>query len=181
VELAPGDGAAPITAAVSRISPFLQQGLFSAEVEIDVPDDTGSLLPGMFVTVDIFYGESAPATLVPTSALFDNPATGEQGVYVSAAPPEAVPAGEGGRPAPVGVQFRPVEIVAQAPESAGVKGVAPGEWVVVVGQHLLAQEREPMARVRAVEWNRIMELQQLQREDLLREFMERQQRAETAS
>ena len=79
----------------------------------------------------------------------------------------------------MGVQFRPVEIVAESSEAVGVTGVKSGEWVVVVGQHLLATEARPAARVRAMEWDRIMELQQLQREDLLRDFMERQQRAET--
>jgi hypothetical protein len=75
------------------------------------------------------------------------------------------------------VQFRPVDLVAEAPQTIGVDGVQPGEWIVVVGQHLLASEPEPQARLHAIEWDRILELQQLQRQDLLREFMERQQRA----
>jgi HlyD family secretion protein len=69
-----------------------------------------------------------------------------------------------------------VDVVAEAAQTVGVGGVAAGEWVVVVGQHLLAAEPEPEARPRAIEWDRILELQQLQRQDLLREFMERQQR-----
>jgi multidrug efflux pump subunit AcrA (membrane-fusion protein) len=156
-------------------------------VEIDVPNDAGLLVPGMFVTVDIFYGESARSTLVPTSALYDNPATGQQGVFVApgrapapaAARPAAGGGGEGGdaRPAPVRVEFRPIEVVAAAAQTVGVKGVQPGDWVVVVGQHLLANQPEPEARLRTIEWDRILELQQLQRQDLLREFMERQQRA----
>jgi hypothetical protein len=51
--------------------------------------------------------------------------------------------------------------------------------VVVVGQHLLgsqAADGPPQARVRSIEWDRILELQRLQRDDLLREFMEKQQR-----
>ncbi len=170
----------PIVARVSRISPFLEPGSFSAEVEIDVPNDAGALVPGMFVTADIFYGESARTTLVPTSALYDNPATGEQGVFVASEPPGSVPAGQtgadSGRPAPVPVQFRRIDVVAEAPQTAGVQGVRPGEWVVVVGQHLLAAQVDPEARLRGIEWDRILELQQLQRQDLLREFMERQQR-----
>ncbi|MEZ5285039.1 MAG: efflux RND transporter periplasmic adaptor subunit [Vicinamibacterales bacterium] len=71
-------GEAPIVAQVSRISPFLSAGAFSGEVEIDVPND-GGLVPGMFVTVDVFYGESASVTLVPTSAVYENPATGKSG------------------------------------------------------------------------------------------------------
>jgi hypothetical protein len=56
--------------------------------------------------------------------------------------------------------------------------VQPNDWVVVVGQHLLSPqggEEDPRARVRTVEWNGILELQNLQREDLLRQFMQRQQ------
>ena len=187
VELSVGRDAESIPAKVSRISPFLRAGSFSAEVEIDVPNDAGLLVPGMFVTVDIFYGESARSTLVPTSALYDNPATGQQGVFVAPGPapapaaarPVAGGGGEGGdaRPAPVRVEFRPIEVVAAAAQTVGVKGVQPGDWVVVVGQHLLANQPEPEARLRTIEWDRILELQQLQRQDLLREFMERQQRA----
>jgi hypothetical protein len=61
----------------------------------------------------------------------------------------------------------------------GVSGVQAGEWVVVVGQHLLsaqARTQAPVARVRAIAWERILELQGLQRQDLLRRFMEKQQR-----
>ncbi len=81
VEIVARAGDPPIVAMVSRISPFLSRGAFSGEVEIDVPN-AGALVPGMFVTVDIHYGESAAATLVPTSAIYENPATGETGVYV---------------------------------------------------------------------------------------------------
>ena len=171
----------PIAATVSRISPFLEPGSFSAEVEIDIPNEAGELVPGMFVTVDIFYGESDRTTLVPTSALYDHPATGQQGVFVANEAPGAVPAGQSGadgeRPPPVGVQFRPVGVIAEAPQTIGVDGVRAGEWVVVVGQHLLAVEREPHARLHPIDWDRILELQQLQRQDLLREFMDRQQRS----
>jgi RND family efflux transporter MFP subunit len=189
VELRVGNRAQqPIEAAVSRVSPFLAPGSFSAEVEVDVPNDAGALVPGMFVTVDIFYGESEPATLIPTSALYENPATGERGVYVTARPPPPAPAatGTGGsaaRPAPMPVPFRPLEVVAEAAQTIGVTGLKPGEWVVVVGQHLLATqggEAVPQARVRAMPWDQIMEMQQLQRDDLLREFMERQQRGAAA-
>lgn len=187
VELRPGTASSqPIEASVSRISPFLQAGSFTAEVEVDVPNETGALVPGMFVTVDIFYGESDAATLVPTSALYENSATGERGVYVTAGPPPPLPAGDGqgaGRPEPIGVSFRPASVVAEAAQTAGVRGVRPDEWVVVIGQHLLAASRsdgDPQARVRPMEWDRIMEMQQLQREDLLREFLARQQESARA-
>jgi RND family efflux transporter MFP subunit len=191
-----GRGAPPIEAEVSRISPFLAAGSYSAEVEIDVPNADGTLVSGMFVTADIFYGESEEATLVPASAVYDHPTTGEVGVYLAADVPagagaERAPepvltaadqaAGTGGeaRPAPVPLRFQAVEIVAEGAQTTGIRGVAAGAWVVVVGQHLLAAqtgEGPPQGRVRRIAWDRILELQRLQRDDLLRDFMERQQK-----
>ena len=75
--------------------------------------------------------------------------------------------------------FRPVDIVAAGPQTIGVRGVEAGDWVVVIGQHLPSAETggaAPKARARAIEWDRLLQLQRLQRDDLLREFMERQQR-----
>lgn len=175
VELRPGSGQ-PIVAEVSRVSPFLEPGSFSAEVEIDVPNE-GRLVPGMFVTVDIHYGESQPATLVPTSAVYEDPITGERGVYVVSDLAKAT-LGEL-TPEPLPVAFRAVDVLADGRQTVGVGGVEDGEWVVVVGQHLLGgrgEDQTPRARVRPADWDRILQLQGLQREDLLREFMERQRR-----
>jgi RND family efflux transporter MFP subunit len=181
VELRPGEGPTIITARVSRISPFLAPGSYSAEVEIDVPNESGGLVPGMFVTADIFYGESAQVTLVPTSALYEHP-TGGRGLFVMRSPPSPAPAGSGAidadtRPQPI--PFRPVDVIAEGPQTVGVSGVHEGDWVVVVGQHLLSAQggtEAPVAHVRVIAWERILELQGLQREDLLRRFMEKQQR-----
>jgi RND family efflux transporter MFP subunit len=91
VEIRPGGRqGAPIPAQVSRISPFLQEASLSAEVEIDVPNDGGRLVPGMFITVDLAYGESERAAIVPASAVHTHPVTGERGVYVSSVEPAAV-------------------------------------------------------------------------------------------
>jgi RND family efflux transporter MFP subunit len=186
VEVRPGDSRESITARVTRISPFLAAGSYSAEVEIDLPNESGTLVPGMFVTVDIFYGESSQATLVPTSALYEHPATGRAGVFVMTEQP--APATDGqvtagtnsdGNAGPQPIPFRPVTIIAEGPQTIGLSGVQPGEWVVVVGQHLLSAQggpEPPIARVRVIAWERILELQGLQRQDLLRRFMEKQQR-----
>jgi RND family efflux transporter MFP subunit len=176
VELRPGGNGEPIVSKVSRISPFLEPGSFSAEVEVDVSNE-GRLVPGMFVTVDIHYGESQQATLVPTSAIYEVPLTGERGVYVLAE--SALAAAQLGEltEEPLPISFRTVDIIAEGSQSVGVSGVQPGEWVVVVGQHLLTPqsgEDTPRARVRPAGWERILRLQSLQREDLLREVMERQ-------
>lgn len=182
VEVRAGDSRDSITARVTRISPFLAAGSYSAEVEIDMPNESGTLVPGMFVTADIFYGESEQATLVPTSAIYEHPATGQQGVFVMREPPLSAPAaGADGNAnaSPKAIPFRTVNIIAEGPQTIGVSGVQPGEWVVVVGQHLLSAQggtEAPVARVRVIAWERILELQGLQRHDLLRGFMEKQQR-----
>lgn len=175
-----------ITAEVSRISPFLEEESYSAEAEIDISNAGEVLRPGMFVTVDVFYGESQQATLVPTSALYDNPNTGSEGVFVapslgSETQPVASTGedGKGELTLPTPTSFRPVEIVAEGRHMVGIRNVQPGDWVVVVGQHLLSTEgngNSVEAKVRPVEWTRITSLQQLQRQDLLRQFMEKQQR-----
>lgn len=175
-----------ITAEISRISPFLEEGSFSAEAEIDVSNQGGTLMPGMFVSVDVYYGESELATLVPRSALYENPVTGGPGVFVAPSlglEIRPLPAGgaDGTGPftPPTPVRFRPVEIVAEGQQTVGLSGVESGDWVVVVGQHLLSTTEEGgrvTARVRPVTWERIVGLQRLQREDLLLGFMEKQQR-----
>ena len=174
-----------IIAEVSRISPFLEAGSFSAEAEIDVSNEGELLRPGMFVTADVFYGESQMATLVPRSALYENPETGVEGVYVATSlgletQPEAPGEdGKGEMTTATPMRFQPVEILAEGGQLVGLSGVDQDAWVVVVGQHLLssqAQDDQAEARVRPVTWERIAELQRLQRQDLLRQFMDKQQR-----
>jgi RND family efflux transporter MFP subunit len=172
----------PIRAQVSRMSPFLEAGSYSAEIEIDVDNDQGRLVPGMFVTVDLQYGESEQSTIVPSAALYEHPATRQRGVYVVPGGLATTPTAQDGDPGrtspPVDLVFRPLDVVAEGPQTVGVEGLAPGDWVVVVGQHLLSVQeagQRPRARVRPLDWDRILELQRLQHDDLLRGFMERQQ------
>jgi hypothetical protein len=77
------------------------------------------------------------------------------------------------------VVFRPVDVRADGPQTVAISGVEPGEWVVVVGQHLLTTQGDAataQARVRVVAWERILDLQGLQRQDLLEDFMDKQER-----
>lgn len=181
-----------ISSEVSRISPFIEPGSFSAELQIDVGNPDGTLLPGMFVTVDVLYGESVQATLVPKSAIWEDPATGAIGVVTAPSIGLEVPLimpeeGSGEAPPmtpPTPAQFQRVDVLAEGRHVVGVEGIEPGDWVVVVGQHLVTgrntQEGPPQARVRPIRWERLLELQGLQREDLLRQFMEKQQRVARA-
>lgn len=185
---APTMGDRTVRAEVSRISPFLQPGSFSADAEIDVPNEEGFLRPGMFVTVDIHYGESQQATLIPLAALYENPNSGATGVFTAPTLGQEVPvdipeAFDVEDPPPLSepteFSFRPVTVLAQGRELAGVQGIGVGEWVVTVGQNLLgsAGDEEVTARARPIPWDRVMSLQRLQDQDLLHEFMRKQQEA----
>ena len=161
-----------VEAILSRVSPFLSAESFSTVGEIDVENTGGRLRPGMFVTVDVLYGRSEQATLVPNSALWEDPRTGLRGLYVvdMAGRTESSLDDEARN-----VEFRPVEILAEGRGTAGVRGAEAGEWVVTVGQHLLHGQNAETARVRSVTWERLEELQGLQQEDLLHGFLEKQQ------
>lgn len=163
---------------VSRISPFLGMGSFSTEAEIDVENIRDLLLPGMFVTVDIMYGESEQATLIPLSAIYRHPRTGETGVYVApdfGAETDPVEQIDSTNPPPLSqptmVEFVGIDVIAQGRETAGVVGVQGGDWIVSVGQNLLINNESGAAKIRATSWNRIMRMQQMKPQDLLRDIM----------
>ncbi|MGD2116292.1 MAG: efflux RND transporter periplasmic adaptor subunit [Acidobacteriota bacterium] len=184
--------AEPIRAELSRISPFLEQGSFSTTGEIDVRNGAGAadrLRPGKFVTVDVLYGQSERATLVPAAALWEDPRTGAEGIFVVEGQLPAAATDDGNRAKlsegwrteePRGVEFRPVEVLAEGRGMLGIRGAEAGEWVVTVGQHLLSTDSatdEPLtARVRPTTWESVLELQGLQREDLLHDFLDKQRR-----
>lgn len=163
---------------VSRISPFLGMGSFSTEAEIDVENIRNLLLPGMFVTVDIMYGESEQATLIPLSSIYRHPRTGETGVYVASDygmetdPVEQV---DSSNPPPLSqptrVEFVGIDVIAQGRETAGVVGIQAGDWIVTVGQNLLINNESGSAKIRATSWNRIIRMQQMNPKDLLRDIM----------
>jgi RND family efflux transporter MFP subunit len=173
----------PLRAEVSRISPFLEAESFSTTAEIDLPGAARGLRPGMFVTVRVLYGASDRATLVPASALWEDPQTGDWTVFVVDESADlSEPADHGGEIPEQRrrVVMRPVEVLAEGRGTAGVRGVEEGEWVVTLGQHLLQQRLEAVggeateARVRATSWTHVIALAGLQREDLLDQFLAKQ-------
>ena len=60
----------------------------------------------------------------------------------------------------------------------GVAGIQFGDWVVTLGQNMLNRPggEVAQARARAIPWERVGSLQELQDQDLLRQFLEKQQR-----
>lgn len=173
-----------LTASVTRMSPFLSDESYSAEAEIEIDNDEQLLNPGMFVEVDVAYGESQQATIVPMSALYENPDTGERGIFVAPTlgtevPIETPETYDPQNPPPLSqptpTEFRSVDILAEGQQTAGVRGVEPGTWVVTVGQNLLSTTDERIdARVRPMPWSRLIALQRLQDTDLLYRFLDRQ-------
>jgi len=176
-----------LAAEVTRMSPFLSDESYSAEVEIVVPNQNRTLNPGMFVEVDVAYGESEQATLIPLSAIYEDPSSGTRGVFVaptlgSEVAVEMPDSYSKEDPPPLTqatpTAFREVEILAEGQQMAGVRGIQPGDWVVTVGQNLLstAGDERVDARVRPMAWSRLMALQRMQESDLLNRFLDRQQR-----
>jgi multidrug efflux pump subunit AcrA (membrane-fusion protein) len=172
-----------VPATLSRISPFLAASSFSTVGEIDIANPDGRLRPGMFVTVDVVHGATDPVTQVPTSALWEDPASGVEGVFVAGGDAPAEPSGDApdrspgataGGVAERAVSFRPVEMLAEARGATGVSGVEEGEWVVIVGQHLLRADEPARARVHATTWQEVLALEDLKREDVLRDFLAKQ-------
>lgn len=167
-----------ISAKLSRISPFLNEITRSTEAEIDVENTGGWLKPGMFVPVDILFGESEQATLIPVSAIYTDPTSGAEGVFVaSSLGSEIEPANDADNSSildpltePTQMQFKVIDVRARGRMEVGVNGLESGQWVVTLGQNLLGEGRE-QARVRTTSWDKVFELQQLQREDLLKDAL----------
>jgi HlyD family secretion protein len=159
----------PLMASLTRISPFLNNITRSTVAEIELPNPNRRLQPGMFVPVDVLYGETQLATLLPTSALYTDPNTGSEGVFVAVESPVFETPGDFSNPVPI--EFRPVSSVTRGATKVAVENVESDEWIVTLGQQLLTTGRSE-ARVHSVSWDHVMELQGLQREDLLAEVLE---------
>ncbi len=181
-----GSDEASFEARVSRMSPFLQEGTFTAEAEIDLANPEGRLRPGMFVAVDILYGESEQATVIPEAALYEDPNSGILGAFVATSlrletpieePDTYDPANPPALVGPTPVAFQPLGVLARGDGLAGVTGVQPGDWVLTVGQHLIRSlDGRGEVLARPVPWTRVASLQRLQDRDLLLQFLAKQQR-----
>jgi RND family efflux transporter MFP subunit len=159
-----------LDADISRISPFLDPETLRTQAYIDMANPDNLMRPGMFVNVDVLYGETEEAVLIPNSAIYRHPRTGVEGVYVMNAPGEELrPVAEiDGAPAvspPMPVSFVPIDIVAGGRMASGVRGVKEGQWVVTVGQNMLVGAVSE-ARARLMPWDRIMEMQRMQSRDI---------------
>tara|TARA_R110002096_G_scaffold329006_8_gene523107 strand:+ start:3659 stop:4954 length:1296 start_codon:yes stop_codon:yes gene_type:complete len=166
-----------ISAELSRISPFLNEITRSTEAEIDITNAEDILNPGMYVPVDVHFGESQQATLIPTSAIFIDPQTGREGIYIAnsiGSEIEPVSDTSDNRSAltePTGVVFQEIDIIARGKMAVGVIGLESGKWIITLGQNLLAEGKNE-ARVKTITWDHVLNLQSMQKEDLLKEIIE---------
>ncbi len=170
---------------ITRISPFLDASSMRtvADIELDNPDQL--LRSGMFITVDVLYGQSEQAVLIPNSAFYRHPRTGMEGVFVIQDPGQEIDtlSGTDSNPVvtpPLPVSFIPVGVVASGRMISGVSGLQQGDWVVTVGQNLLIGNVTE-TRARLISWERMMELQQMQSRDLFEVIDQRQQQLQSDS
>lgn len=123
--LASGNDARVATGRVVRIAPVFREGTRQARIEIEVPNASRELHPGMFVRVNIELRREDNATIVPRQALVRR--DGRQGVFLvdnTGPRPQA-------RFVPVqpGIAERDRVQVLEPPQMSGM--------VVTLGQHLL--------------------------------------------
>ncbi|MBN2357344.1 efflux RND transporter periplasmic adaptor subunit [candidate division KSB1 bacterium] len=169
-----------MTARLSRISPFLHPVTHSTIAEVDMANPSGQLKPGMFTAVDIFYGESEMATLVPLSALYDHPSSGVTGIYVCQDTlkenfvDELKASQSTSLTKPLSFDFVPVEIIAKGRMEVAIRGIDGESYVITIGQDLLGG-KPGKARARPVNWGWVERLQNLQQQDLLQSVLKRQQ------
>ncbi|HUF23856.1 MAG TPA: efflux RND transporter periplasmic adaptor subunit [Vicinamibacterales bacterium] len=114
VDAFPGE---TFTGRVGRIAPVFDPQTRTAQMEIEVPNPTGRLKPGMYARVSLRVGDKPDALTVPRNAIVERP--GARGVFVV-----------DGQTA----RFRTVETGIENPERVEVvAGVREGERVVTTG------------------------------------------------
>jgi RND family efflux transporter MFP subunit len=114
VDAFPGES---FTGRVGRVAPVFDPQTRTAQMEIEVPNATGRLKPGMYARVSLRVADKPDALTVPRNAIVEQP--GARGVFVV-----------DGQTA----RFRTVETGLESPERVEVlAGVREGERVVTTG------------------------------------------------
>lgn len=107
---------------VARIAPLITETSREARIEIEVPNQSGLLKPGMFVRAEIAFERRQNATVVPTAAIVKR--DGREGLFLA----------DKGR-----AHFVPVTRgIVNGPQSEILKPPISGS-VVILGHHLLAE------------------------------------------
>jgi multidrug efflux pump subunit AcrA (membrane-fusion protein) len=125
-----GLGEAAFEGRVKQIGPQVDEKTRTLPVRIAVPNPASTLRPGMFATVDLETARRAGAVVVPLSAV--QTVAGQAVVFVETALSEGA-----------AYQRRAVELGARDAKVVEViKGLEPGEQVVVANAYLLKSEFE---------------------------------------
>ena len=77
VDAYPGE---QFTGRVARVAPVLDPATRTAEMEVEVPNPTGRLKPGMYARVRLLSSRKADALVVPKTAVVDS--QGRKGVFL---------------------------------------------------------------------------------------------------
>lgn len=170
-----------VTSTIARISPFIDSNTLRTQGYIELENPEGLFRSGMFVSVDVLYGNSEQAVQIPNTAIYRHPRSGREGVFVMEPPGSEFnyePVEEGGgapltaaRP----LKFVPLQIVASGRMATAVRGIKEGDWVVTVGKELVSNNVAE-AKARLVSWEKIMEMQKTQSRDLFKVIDKRQSR-----
>jgi len=118
---------------IRRIAPLMKETSRQARIEIEVPNPTHRLKPGMFVRAQVEFATHANATLVPFSALVRR--AGREGVFLVSAPDESSPPAQKGATAQA--HFVPVTIGIASGETVEIVAPEVSGSVVTLGNHLL--------------------------------------------
>ena len=103
---------------IARLAPVLDPATRTFPIEIEIPNPSFRLKPGMYARVGITTGEHDNAIVVPTNAVVD--AGGRRGVFIAQADNTAA--------------FRPVEVgIEQDDLTEILSGVSAGDRVVTTG------------------------------------------------
>jgi len=118
---------------IRRIAPLMKETSRQARVEIEVPNPTHRLKPGMFVRAQVEFATHANATLVPFSAIVRR--AGREGVFLVSASGGSDPPAQKGATAQA--RFVPVTIGIASGESVEIVEPEVSGSVVTLGNHLL--------------------------------------------
>jgi RND family efflux transporter MFP subunit len=109
---------------VARIAPVLDPATRTFPIEVEIPNPTFRLKPGMYARVGITTDERPNALVVPTNAVVD--IGGQRGVFLAQGDNVAV--------------FRPVEIGIESDQRVEIRsGLSDGDRVVTTGAAALSE------------------------------------------
>ncbi len=115
VDAYPGD---EFTGRIARVSPVLDPATRTATIEVEVPNPSNKLKPGMYARIVLTIDERKDATLVPKNAVVDF--EGNRGIWVPTGDNKA--------------EFVPVEIGLEDDQRIEItKGISVGDRIITAG------------------------------------------------